>query len=55
MVAPLKTPFGTFQGKQGDGVTQYRGIKYGSVRDQLSAPDMVTEYSDAVVDAIHFG
>jgi hypothetical protein len=55
MARPLATTFGTFQGKQGHSVVQYRGIKYASVLDQLSAPVIVTEYGNGVVDATHFG
>jgi carboxylesterase type B len=55
MTALLKTSFGTFRGKKGDGITQYRGIKYASVKDQLSAPEMVTGYGDQEIDATHFG
>jgi hypothetical protein len=45
----LSTPFGTFKG------TQYRGIKYATVRDQLSAPELVTDYGTDIVDAMHYG
>ncbi|KAH5347573.1 hypothetical protein HBI33_223380 [Parastagonospora nodorum] len=55
MTAILQLPFGTFQGKQSDGITQYLGIKYASVKDQLSPPELVTDYGDVVVDATHFG
>jgi hypothetical protein len=55
MTAILQSPFGTFQGKQSDGVTQYRGIKYASVMDQLSASELVTDYGDVLVDAVNFG
>jgi hypothetical protein len=51
----LSTPFGTFKGKNGDGITQYRGIKYATVRDQLSAPELVTDYGTDIVDAMHYG
>jgi carboxylesterase type B len=51
----LQTSFGTFKGKKGDGVVQYRGIKYASVRDQLSVPELVTEYGTDVVDATRYG
>jgi hypothetical protein len=50
----LSTPFGTFNGKKGDGITQYRGIKYATVTDQLSAPEVVTDYGTAIVDATHY-
>lgn len=55
MTAPLKTFFGTFQGKKADGVVQFRGVKYASVKDQLSIPEMVKGYGDEIVDATEFG
>jgi len=55
MVFTLKTSFGIFQGKQGDGVFQYRGIKYASLKDQLSVPEMVMTYSNDVIDATPYG
>lgn len=55
MVLTLKTSFGIFQGKQGDGVFQYRGIKYASLKDQLSVPEMVMTYSNDVIDATPYG
>lgn len=55
MTTLLQISFGTVQGKRGDGVTHYRGIKYASVKDQLSVPELVTEHGGVVVDATHFG
>jgi len=55
MTTHLQTSFCTFQGKQGDGVTQYRGIKYARVKDQLAAPELMTEHGDVVVDATQYG
>ncbi|KAH7094972.1 carboxylesteras-like protein [Paraphoma chrysanthemicola] len=53
---PLKTPIGTFQGIRSNGVTQYRGIKYASLIDQLSPPELITSYNpDTFVDATSFG
>jgi hypothetical protein len=51
----LETPFGTFEGKKSDGSTQYRGIKYASVKDQLSVPELVTNYGTDIVDATRYG
>lgn len=51
----LKTPFGEFKGKNGDGVVQYLGVKYASLKDQLSVPEMITEYGSETVDAAKFG
>ncbi|KAH7085327.1 carboxylesteras-like protein [Paraphoma chrysanthemicola] len=53
---PLKTPIGTFQGVRLNGVTQYRGIKYASLIDQLSPPELITPYDpDTFIDATSFG
>jgi carboxylesterase type B len=51
----LSTPFGAFRGKKGDGITQYRGIKYATVTGQLSAPELVTDYGTNIFDATHYG
>jgi carboxylesterase type B len=51
----LQTSIGTFEGKKGDGVVQYRGIKYASVRDQLSVPELMTEYGTDIIDATRYG
>ncbi|KAF2641577.1 para-nitrobenzyl esterase [Massarina eburnea CBS 473.64] len=51
----LKTPLGTFLGKPKDGVVQYLGIKYASLKDQLSAPELVTSYGTEVIDATSYG
>lgn len=49
------TPFGSFEGWKGDGVVQYRGIKYAFLRDQMAVPQLVTEYGSERVDATEFG
>ncbi|KAF2466728.1 carboxylesteras-like protein [Lindgomyces ingoldianus] len=54
-MATLKTAFGEFRGKRSDFVVQYLGIKYASLKDQLSAPEMVDRYESEVVDASEFG
>lgn len=55
MATTLKTSLGEFRGKKGEGVTQYLGIKYAKVRDQLAAPELVREYGEGVVDASRYG
>jgi carboxylesterase type B len=55
MSSLLKTNVGTFRGKHGDGVVQFLGIRYASLEDQLSMPEMVTAYREDVVDATGFG
>ena len=51
----LKTNIGEFRGKKGDGVEQYLGIKYASLKDQLAAPEIFSSYGEEVVDATEFG
>jgi carboxylesterase type B len=51
----LTTTFGTFRGHKANNTTQYRGIKYASLADQLSVPKLVTTYSDDITDATRFG
>jgi carboxylesterase type B len=55
MTTTIKTTFGVFRGKKGDAVTQYRGIKYASLKNQLAVPEMVENYGDEVYDATKFG
>lgn len=43
------------EGGGGDGVVQYRGIKYAFLRDQMAVPELVTEYGSEKVDAREFG
>ncbi|KAL5404596.1 hypothetical protein PMIN03_009023 [Paraphaeosphaeria minitans] len=50
----LSTPFGSFKGKRADGVIQYLGIPYATLKDQLSCPEMVQSYEE-VVDATEYG
>jgi hypothetical protein len=54
MVTAVRTSFGTFQSRQGE-VIQFRGIKYASLKDQLSVPEMVTTYGSDIIDATSFG
>jgi len=51
----VKTGFGQFRGRKGDAVTQYRGIKYATLKDQLAVPHMVESYGESIVDAVEFG
>lgn len=55
MTTILKTATGSFKGKKGDGVTQYLGVQYARLRDQLAPPEMVREYGDGTVDASMYG
>lgn len=55
MSTVLKTRFGEFRGKNGNGVVQYLGIKYAALKDQLSIPEMIDSYGSDVVDATVFG
>lgn len=54
-MATLRTPFGEFKGKKKNGIVQYLGIKYASLKDQLAIPEMVKEYGNKVIDATEFG
>lgn len=49
------TPFGSFEGKEIDGVVQYCGIQYGGLKDQMAPPELFTSYGSDVVDATEFG
>lgn len=53
-MATLSTPFGSFKGKHADGVVQFLGIPYATLKDQLSLPEMVTSY-DSMIDATEYG
>jgi carboxylesterase type B len=55
MTTTIKTAFGVFRGKKGDAVTQYRGIKYASLKTQLSVSTMVEHYGNEIIDATEFG
>ena len=56
MSTTLTTKFGAFIGKEViESTVQYLGIKYASLRNHLSVPELVTDYSDGVVDATTFG
>ncbi|KAF2121851.1 carboxylesteras-like protein [Lophiotrema nucula] len=53
-MATLKTKIGVFNGKKGDIVEQYLGIKYASLSDQLAVPEIFSSYG-AEIDATKFG
>jgi hypothetical protein len=55
MTTEIKTPFGVFAGKNGNGVVQFLGISYASLKDQLSVPEMMQDYGADVIDATKFG
>jgi hypothetical protein len=55
MITKVRTYLGEFKGKNGDGVVQYLGIKFASVKDQLSGPEMMLDYGFDNVDATEFG
>jgi carboxylesterase type B len=46
---------GTVHGKHVDGVAQFLGIKYASLKDRLAPPDLVDEYPLRTVDATNLG
>ncbi len=47
---------GQIQGKQGDGVIQFLGIKYATVKDRFAGSELV-EYGngESVIDATNLG
>jgi hypothetical protein len=51
----LVTDFGSFVGREEDGVRRYLGIKYARVRNWLAAPEVVDEYGGGIVNATGFG
>ncbi|KAF2737920.1 putative carboxylesterase [Polyplosphaeria fusca] len=55
MTTTLKTAIGDFRGQIHDGVVQYRGIKFAKLKDQLAAPEMISDYGKNIVDATQFG
>ncbi|KAL5371542.1 hypothetical protein DPSP01_014193 [Paraphaeosphaeria sporulosa] len=50
----LSTSFGSFKGKHADGVIQYLGIPYATLKDQLSCPEIVDAYEE-LVNATDYG
>ncbi|KAL5340273.1 Alpha/Beta hydrolase protein [Aspergillus crustosus] len=56
MAAALQTKsFGTIQGKSSDGVTQYLGIKYATLKDRLSDAVLIDSRKGATLDATKDG
>ena len=55
MTSSIETQLGICTGKNGDGVVQYLGIKYASLEDQMSAPNLLHGYGAEIVDATKFG
>ena len=54
-MATLKTNFGEFKGKAGDGVVQYLGVKFATLKDRLATPVEIENYGLDVVDATQLG
>jgi carboxylesterase type B len=57
MAAHLKhRRLGQIQGKQGDGVVQFLGIKYATVKDRFAGSELV-EYGsgESMIDATNLG
>ena len=49
MAATLSHPdLGKVQGKPGEGVIQYLGIKYASVENRLAPPELIQQYSGTI-------
>ncbi len=45
---------GTVHGNHVDGVTQFRGVKYASMKDRLAPPELMEKYSQPL-DATKLG
>lgn len=45
---------GEIHGKKGDGVVQFLGLKYATLKDRFAPPELVTSYNGPV-DATRFG
>jgi carboxylesterase type B len=46
---------GTVVGKAENGVAQFLGLKYASLTDRLSAPQICSNYSNVEIDATKIG
>ncbi len=54
-MATLQHPdLGEVKGNAGDGVEQYLGIPFATLKDRLSPPELKTHY-DGVIEATRFG
>lgn len=49
------TKLGQIQGKSGDGVTQYLGIKYATLEDRFADAQLIEERHGDVLDATKDG
>jgi carboxylesterase type B len=56
MAAVLQTQhLGTIQGKSGDGVTQYLGIKYATLKNRLADAIPIDNHEGVTLDATRDG
>jgi len=56
MSAELQHPLlGPIRGRVADGVVQYLGLKYATLKDRLAASEVCVEYVGQVLDATKFG
>lgn len=46
---------GGVRGNDNDGVVQFLGIKYASLKDRFSAASLVSDYGSGSIDATAFG
>lgn len=46
---------GQVQGTQRDGVAQFLGLKYASIKDRFAPPELVDSYGPENTDATKFG
>lgn len=56
MSAILKHPaLGEIKGNQRDGVAQFLGLKYASIKDRFAPPELADNYGSGNTDATKFG
>ena len=56
MAATFTHPtLGQVQGNQRDGVAQFLGLRYASIRDRFAPPELVDSYGSGDIDATKFG
>lgn len=56
MSATLKHPaLGEIKGNQRDGVAQFLGLKYASIKDRFAPPELAGSYGPGNTDATKFG
>jgi len=46
---------GALHGKAGDGVVQYLGVKYASLKNKFSPPELCGKYEGGAIDATKLG